>query len=60
MQLCEGTYLRVDEPLEDGELFAFRNSHDVDNLRLAEDVGRRHLEVDVVHPGVVRLHEEYY
>ena len=54
------TYLRVDEPLEDGKLFAFRNRHDVDDLRLQVDVGRRHLEVDVVYPGVVRLEKKSY
>ena len=53
-------YLRVNEPLEDGELFAFRNCDEMNDFGRLKHVGGRHLEVDVVHPGVVRLHEEYY
>ncbi len=45
--------LRVDEPLEDGNLFVDRNRGDVNDLRLLVDVGRRHLEVNVVNSRVV-------
>ena len=45
--------LRVDEPLEDGDLFVDRNRGDVNDLRLLVDVGRRHLEVNVVNSRVV-------
>ena len=51
-------YLRVNEPLEDGELFAFRNCDEMNDFGRLKHVGGRHLEVDVVDSVVVRLEQD--